>query len=98
MPQIAELREIDGAIWARIPPFSADQGVVQMLSEAEIAERDRKTSKLLDEIERLTAALRIFVGCAYPVATEITPRGYDWRPEKDLDYALSEAKKALGEC
>lgn len=49
-----------------------------------------------DEIERLQAALRLFVGCAYPVATEINPRGHAWRPEESLDYALSEAKKVLG--
>jgi hypothetical protein len=45
---------------------------------------------------RLRAALKIFVGCAYPVATEINPRGHAWRPEKSLDYALSEARAALG--
>ena len=47
------------------------------------------------EIERLRAALRIFVGCAYPVSTEINPRGHAWRSEESLDYALSEATKAL---
>lgn len=49
-----------------------------------------------EEIERLREALRLFVGCAYPVATEINPRGHAWRPEESLDYALSEAKKVLG--
>ncbi len=46
-------------------------------------------------IERLQAALKLFVRCAYPVAKEINPRGYDWMPEKSLDYALEEARKAL---
>lgn len=48
-----------------------------------------------DEIKRLRLALRIFVGCAYPVAKEINPRGHDWRDEGALDFALSEAKSAL---
>lgn len=49
-----------------------------------------------EEVAELRQALRIFVGCAYPVATEINPRGHAWRPEASLDYALEEARKALG--
>lgn len=46
-------------------------------------------------IEHLQTALRVFMGCAYPVATEINPRGHAWRSEASLDYALSEARKVV---
>ncbi len=49
------------------------------------------------ENERLRQALRYFVGCSYPVASEINPRGHSWRGEEALDFALSEAKSALGD-
>ena len=52
-----------------------------------------------DTIEALTAErdalrekLRLFTGAAYPVATEINPRGYNWS-EAYLDQALAEARK-----
>lgn len=48
----------------------------------------------LDRIEALEAALRIGVGCAYPVAQEINKRGYNWS-EAYLDSWLPEARKAL---
>lgn len=42
------------------------------------------------EIERLREALRAFtVHATYPVAKEINPRGYAWRGEEALDYAMS---------
>lgn len=37
------------------------------------------------------SALRLFVGAAYPVSTDIDPRGYRWC-EKYLDQALSKAR------
>ena len=49
------------------------------------------------EIERLREALVTFIRCAYPVCQTIQPLGYNWMPEKALDYALMEARKALGE-
>lgn len=51
--------------------------------------------QLKAENERLRTVLRYFVGCAYPVAKEINPRGYDWRSPDALDYALGEAKAVL---
>ena len=54
-----------------------------------------KIAMLECEIERLRAALRIFVGCSYPVAREINQRGHDWRGGDALDYALETANKAL---
>ena len=48
------------------------------------------------EIERLRAALRMFMGAAYPVADEINKRGYNWS-EAYLDEALAEARAALAE-
>lgn len=54
-------------------------------------------TELTEQNERLTTALDLFVNfCTYRVAREINPRGYAWRPEKDLDYARGEAQKALG--
>lgn len=47
------------------------------------------------EIERLREALRAFtVHATYPVSTEINPRGYAWRGEETLDYAMSLANAA----
>lgn len=57
MPQIAELREINGAIWARVPVMD-DYGRVQILTDAEITANDQKIEGLLDENERLRTALR----------------------------------------
>lgn len=52
----------------------------------------------LEAMERLLgeliAALRIFVGCAYPVATEINKRGHNWS-EAYLDEALPIARALL---
>lgn len=42
----------------------------------------------------LREALRLFVGCAYPVAAEINRRGYNWS-EAYLDGALPIAQAAL---
>ncbi len=52
-------------------------------------------SDYVAEIERLRAVLTLFVRCAYPVSKELNPRGHSWMPEKNLDYALEEAKAAL---
>ena len=45
----------------------------------------------LDEVAEV---LRIFMKCAYPVSTEINPRGHDWC-EAYLDEALEEARALL---
>ncbi len=47
------------------------------------------------EVERLRTSLGYFVGCAYPVSTEINPRGHAWRGEDALDFALAEARVTL---
>ena len=39
------------------------------------------------QIEALRAQLRLFTGAAYPVSTDIDPRGYRWS-EAYLDAAL----------
>lgn len=57
----------------------------------------KREGEAVAENERLRKALRIFRGCAYPVSTEINPRGHDWRGEESLDYALSECEAALNE-
>lgn len=51
--------------------------------------------KLLSSYEERGKALETFTRCAYPVATELLPRGHAWRPEADLDYALEVALQAL---
>lgn len=51
----------------------------------------------LPQRDAMREALRAFVSCAYPVATEINPRGHNWRGEESLDWALSEARAALAE-
>lgn len=43
----------------------------------------------------LLDALKLFVSCTYPVATEINPRGYNWRGESCLDEALVDARAAI---
>lgn len=46
-------------------------------------------------IVALETGLRGFYGCAYPVATEINKRGWNWRSERSLDEALIEAATLL---
>lgn len=48
--------------------------------------------ELLEENEKLREALRLFMGAATPVSTEIDPRGYVW----SLGY-LDQARTALKE-
>lgn len=58
-------------------------------AQAAIAAHD---SALKAEVARLRELLRIFTGCAYPVADEINPRGYNWS-EAYLDQALAAYRK-----
>lgn len=52
MPQIAELREIDGQMWARIPVNEYD-GVVSLYSEAEVQKLRRDTAlAIIDQIHQ----------------------------------------------
>lgn len=52
MPQIAELKVIDGATWARVD-VTGDEGRIQILSDAEVMENDRLVQRLLAKIEEL---------------------------------------------
>ena len=63
--------------------------------QREVRDRDKVEYALRREVERLRQALDYFVGCSYPVAKEINPRGHNWRGEDALDFALGEAKIAL---
>jgi hypothetical protein len=47
-----------------------------------------------DERDELILALKIFLNCAYPVATEINPRGWTWS-EAYLDQAKKNAEQVL---
>lgn len=50
-----------------------------------------------DQAEKLklaVEALEIFMRCAYPVAKEINPRGYNWS-EAYLDDAMAEGARCL---
>ncbi len=38
MPKIAEIREIDGAVWVRLEEFTGESGKVTLWSEDEIEE------------------------------------------------------------
>jgi hypothetical protein len=55
MPQIAELTEIDGAIWARIPMDGGSP--VQLLNPTEIEANSRREQGYLAEIASLRATL-----------------------------------------
>lgn len=47
------------------------------------------------EPDRMRAVVERFERHAtYPVSTDINPRGYGWRPEDSLDFALGELKAA----
>lgn len=70
MPQITELRQIDGALWARIP-VTGDEGCVQIMSEAEIEEQSRKATSMLDEITRLRERCQAYKGQVECGAAEI---------------------------
>lgn len=56
MPQVAELKEIDGSVWARVPMELGSP--IQILAPAEIEENRKREVRRLDEIERLRAALK----------------------------------------
>lgn len=55
MPKIAELREIDGAIWARVPIELGSP--IEILSPDEIEAKSNREQRHLAEIDRLRAAL-----------------------------------------
>lgn len=62
-----------------------------------IANMDPPTTiALVEEVERLREALKIFMSCQYVVSTEIDPRGRRWSTGW-LDDALTNARQALGE-
>ena len=61
MPQIAELKEIDGSIWARVPMELGSP--VQILDPSEIEANREREIRYLDEIERLNMAEDL-LGCA----------------------------------
>jgi hypothetical protein len=61
---------------------------------AKIAEQRARIEADTARIARLVEALRIFTGCAYPVADEINPRGHN-RSEAYLDQALTNARAVL---
>lgn len=56
----------------------------------------RSPMRIEAENERMRRAVRYFIGCSYPVSTEINPRGHAWRGEESLDFALGEALAAVG--
>lgn len=56
MPKIADFRIIDGATWVRVE-ITEDQGRLQILSDAEIAERDKQMQHLLRDHDRYHDAL-----------------------------------------
>ncbi len=58
-----------------------------------IAAMNTRTTSLAAQ-DGLVEALRLFVGCAYPVAEEINQRGHNWC-EAYLDDALPIARAAL---
>lgn len=57
MPKIAELREMDGSVWARLEMDLGGQSV-ELLSEAEIEANLNREMGYLDDIDRLRAALK----------------------------------------
>lgn len=60
MPKVAELREIEGAVWARIEMQLGSP--IQLLSPDEIDVNQKREDGYLDEIERLRAALNTIAG------------------------------------
>jgi hypothetical protein len=67
MPKIAEIREIDGWIWARVE--MRDGSPIQFLTSDEIDKNRERELHQLDEIERLRAALQYIAnsaGCGCP--------------------------------
>lgn len=56
MPQVVEIKKFEGAIWARIP-LLGDEGRIVLLSDDEITKQEREAQAILDEIDRLRAAL-----------------------------------------
>lgn len=54
MPQIAELKDFEGAVWARVPVELGSP--IAILSPAEIEANRQREERYLDEIERLQAS------------------------------------------
>lgn len=66
---------------------------MQAIAMCALDEQDGSIRPSHDAVRR---ALELFVNfCTYPVSEEINPRGYNWKPENDLDYARAEAIAAL---
>lgn len=72
MPVIAELRGIDGAIWARVP-VTGDEGQIQIMSEAEIQAQQKREQGQLAEIERLRKLVADFADAVEKQAFDIPP-------------------------
>ncbi|MBU6190660.1 MAG: hypothetical protein KGR68_15195 [Betaproteobacteria bacterium] len=54
-------------------------------------------ARLIAAAPELLEALRVFVSAAYPVTTEINPRGHAWS-EAYLDQALDNARAAIAKA
>ena len=54
----------------------------------------KANARLIAAAPDLLEALRVFVSAAYPVTTEINPRGHAWS-EAYLDQALDNARAAI---
>lgn len=72
--------------------FGNKENFVSNWNRRACIEADRK--ERADDVARLAEALRLMIGAATPVATEIDARGYAWS-EAYLDQALPTAREAL---
>lgn len=44
MPKIAEIREIEGALWCKLEPFPMEHGSVSIYTEHEVAQLKRSVA------------------------------------------------------
>lgn len=92
MPKIAELREIDGAIWARV---EMDLGSpTQLLSPEEIEANRAREDRQLSEIERMQAYI---AKAQAAIRTTQCPRPANATPEHITDWTVLDCV-ACGDC
>lgn len=89
---IARLREWQRHMedWLKFGNPERSEGVVPMPIR-----QHAMVKEAADALEAMQQQLRLFTGAAYPVSTEIDPRGYRWS-EAYLDAALAAMNPPAG--
>lgn len=71
-----------------------DMAYTEVVLASDCERLEQEFERLREQVEAMREALRIFIGCAYPVAEAINKRGHNWC-DAYLDEALESARAAL---